>query len=189
MTNLEREKERKKESEVTHSCPTLCDPMDCSLARLFHPWDFPGKHTGVGCHFPLQEIFPTQGLNPGLPHCRQMLYHLSHQRKPRQCIKKQGHSFADKGPYSQSYGFPVVMYGCESWTIKNWYFLTVVLEKIPDSLLDSKEDQTSQPLRKSTLNIHWKDWCWSWSWSFNTWPSDVKSCLIGKDPEVGKDWW
>ena len=38
-----------------------------------------GKNTGVGCHFLLQEIFPTQGLNPGLPHCRQMLYHLSHQ--------------------------------------------------------------------------------------------------------------
>ena len=36
--------------------------------------------TGVGCHFLLQEIFPTQGLNPGLPHCRQTLYHLSHQR-------------------------------------------------------------------------------------------------------------
>ena len=38
--------------------------------------------------------------------------------KPRQHIKKQRHYFADKGPYSQSYGFPVVMYGCESWTIK-----------------------------------------------------------------------
>ena len=46
---------------------------------LLHPWDFPGKSTGVGCHFLLQEIFPTQGLNPGLPHCRQTLYRLSHQ--------------------------------------------------------------------------------------------------------------
>ena len=44
-----------------------------------HPWIFPGKHTGVGCHFLLQEIFPTQGLNPGLLHCRQTLYCLSHQ--------------------------------------------------------------------------------------------------------------
>ena len=66
-------------SEVAQSCPTLCDPMDCSLTRLLRPWDFPGKNTGVGCHFLLQEIFPTQGLNPGFPHCRQMLYHLSHQ--------------------------------------------------------------------------------------------------------------
>ena len=38
--------------------------------------------------------------------------------QPRQHIKKQQHYFANKGPSSQSYGFPVVMYGCESWTIK-----------------------------------------------------------------------
>ena len=47
--------------------------------RLLRPWDFPGKNIGVGCHFLLQRIFPTQGLNPGLPDCRQTLYHLSHQ--------------------------------------------------------------------------------------------------------------
>ena len=57
----------------------LCDSMDCSLTRFLHPWDFPGKKTGVSCHFLLQEIFPTQGLNPGLLHCRQTLYRLSHQ--------------------------------------------------------------------------------------------------------------
>ena len=43
---------------------------------------FSGKNTGVGSHFFLQEIFPTQGLNPDLPHCRQILYHLSHQGSP-----------------------------------------------------------------------------------------------------------
>ena len=47
--------------------------------RLLCPWDSPGKNTGVGCHALLQGIFPTQGSNPGLPHCRQILYHLSHQ--------------------------------------------------------------------------------------------------------------
>ena len=67
-----------KENEVAQSCPTLWDPMDCSPTRLLRPWDFPGKNTGVGCHFLLQEIFLTQGLNPGLLHCRQTLYHLSH---------------------------------------------------------------------------------------------------------------
>ena len=41
--------------------------------------DSPGKSSGVGCHFLLQGIFPTQGSNPGLPHCRWILYHLSHQ--------------------------------------------------------------------------------------------------------------
>ena len=71
------------ESEDAHSCPTLCNPME--PARLPCPWDFPGKNTGVGCHFLLQEIFPTQGLNPGLLHCRQRLYHLSHQGRA-QCV-------------------------------------------------------------------------------------------------------
>ena len=66
-------------NEVIQSCPTLCDPMDCSLTRFFHPWDFPGKNPGVGCHFLLQDIFLTQGLNPGLLHCRQTLYRLNHQ--------------------------------------------------------------------------------------------------------------
>ena len=44
---------------------------------LLYPWDSPGNSTGVGCHFLLQGIFPTQGSNPGLLQCRQTLYHLS----------------------------------------------------------------------------------------------------------------
>ena len=47
-------------------------------ARLPCPWDSPGKNTGVGCHFHLEGIFLTQGSNPGLLHCRQILYHLSY---------------------------------------------------------------------------------------------------------------
>ena len=50
------------------SCPTLCDPMDCSPPRLLCLWNSPGKNTGVGSHSPLQCIFPTQGLNLGLLH-------------------------------------------------------------------------------------------------------------------------
>ena len=45
-------------------------------------WDSPGQNTGVGCHFLLQGIFLTQGSNPGLLCCRQMLYPLSHQGSP-----------------------------------------------------------------------------------------------------------
>ena len=41
--------------------------------EALQPWNFPGKSTGMGCHFLLQEIFLIQGLNPGLPHCRQTL--------------------------------------------------------------------------------------------------------------------
>ena len=43
---------------VAQSCPALCDSMDCSPPRLLCPWDFPGKNTGVCCHFFLQGIFP-----------------------------------------------------------------------------------------------------------------------------------
>ena len=68
---------------VTQSCPTLCDPMDCSLPGTSVYGDSPGKNTGVGCHAFLQRIFPTQGLNPGLPHCRWICYQLSHQGCPR----------------------------------------------------------------------------------------------------------
>ena len=52
----------------------MCDslrPHGLYPTRLLRPWNFPGKSTEVGCHFLLQGIFPTQGLNPGLPHCRQ----------------------------------------------------------------------------------------------------------------------
>ena len=45
--------------------------------------DSPGKNTVVGCHVLFQGIFPIQGSNPGLPHCRWILYYLSHQGKPR----------------------------------------------------------------------------------------------------------
>ena len=61
-------------SEVAQSCPTLCDPMDCSLPGSSCPWDFPGNSPGVDCHFLLQGIFPTQGSNLGLPHCKQTLF-------------------------------------------------------------------------------------------------------------------
>ena len=70
-------KERK-ESEVAQLCLILCDPMDWSLTKFLRPWDFPGKNTGLGCHFLLQGIFLTQGSNPGLLHCRKILYHLSY---------------------------------------------------------------------------------------------------------------
>ena len=52
-------------------------PHRLQPARLLCPWDSPGKNTGVGCHFLLQGIFPTQESNLGLPHCRQTLYRLS----------------------------------------------------------------------------------------------------------------
>ena len=66
-------------SEVAQSCPTLCNLLDCSLQHSSVHGIIQAR---VGGHFLLQRIFPTQGSNLGLPHCRQMLYHLSHQESP-----------------------------------------------------------------------------------------------------------
>ena len=62
--------------------PLFMTPWTVACTKLLHPWDFLGKSTGVGCHFLLHGIFPTQGSNPGLPYSRQTLYHLSHQGSP-----------------------------------------------------------------------------------------------------------
>ena len=87
--------------------------------------------------------------------------------------------------------FPVVMYGCEldykeSWVPKNWCFWTVVLEKTLESPLDYKEIQSVHPKGDQ-----------SWVFIGRTdaeaeapilWPPDMKSWLIWKDPDAGKDW-
>ena len=64
---------------VAQSCPTLCDPMNCSPPGSSVRGGSPGKNTGMGSHALLQGIFSIQGLNPGVPHCRWILYHLSYQ--------------------------------------------------------------------------------------------------------------
>ena len=61
---------------MAQSRPTLCDPRDCS------PWKSSGQNTRVGSLSLLQRIFLTQGLKPGFPHCRQILYQLSHKGSP-----------------------------------------------------------------------------------------------------------
>ena len=112
--------------------------------------------------------------------------------KPRQHTEKQRHYFVNKRPSSQSCGFyhsHVWMWELdykESWVPKNWCFLIVVLEKTLESALDCKEIQPVHPKR----NQYWifigrND---AEAESPILWPSDVKSWLIGKDPDVGKDW-
>ena len=69
---------------LTKVCPTLAIPWAEELAG-FSPWDSPGKNTGVGCQFLLQEIFPTQESNLRLLPCRQILYQLSYKGSPVGC--------------------------------------------------------------------------------------------------------
>ena len=107
---------------------------------------------------------------------------------PRQHIKKQRHHFADKGPYSQSYGFStshVQMWDLdhkEVWAPKNWLFWIVVLEKT----LESKEI-------KPVTSKGNRPWIFIGKIDAEAeapilWPPDVKCQIIGKDPDAGKDW-
>ena len=70
------ESPQKVKVKVAHSCLFDCDSMDC-------PWNSPGQTTGVHSLSLLQGVFPTQRSNPGLLHCRQILYQLSHKGKPK----------------------------------------------------------------------------------------------------------
>ena len=80
---------------------TLCDPMDYSTPD---PWNPPGKNTGVGSHSFHHGIFPTQGSNLGLLHCRQILYLLSHQGM----VILTSHNHSKK---EQSWSFPIHEWG------------------------------------------------------------------------------
>ena len=110
--------------------------------------------------------------------------------KPRQDITKQRHCFANKGLYSQSYGFSsghvwmLELGHKEGWTPKNWWFWIVVLEQSLKSPLDCKEINLINPKGNQ-----------SWIFIGRTdaeapilWTPDVKSQLIGKDPDADKDW-
>ena len=111
--------------------------------------------------------------------------------QPRQHIKKQRHYFANKSPSSQSYGFSsshVWMWELdyiESWALKNWCFWTVVLEKTPESPLDSKEiklvnHKGNQPWISTEATDAEAE-------ALIIWSPDAKSWLIGEDPDAGKD--
>ena len=106
-------------------------------------------------------------------------------------ILKSRHNFANKGPFSQSYGFSsshVWMWELdhkEGWVLKNWCFWTVVLEKTLESPMDCKEIQPVHPKGNQS-------WIFIGSTDVETetpilWPPDAKSWLLGKDPDAGKD--
>ena len=91
--------------------------------------------------------------------------------------------------------FPVVMYGCESWTIKEswaWKNRCGVGEDFWASL-GLQGDPRSPSYRKSVLNIHWKDWCWSWnSNTLATWCEELtsleKTLMLGKIESRRRGW-
>ena len=163
--------------------------------RLPHPWNSPGKNTGMGCHFLLQYMkvksesevaqscrplptpwtaayqtpssmgFSRQEYWNGVPLPSPMTNLFNSMLKSRDII------LPTKVYLVKAMVFPVVMYGCESWTIKKvecwrmWWikrcFWTVVLEKTLESLLDWKEIQPVHP--KGSRSWIFIDWCWCWN--------------------------
>ena len=112
--------------------------------------------------------------------------------QPRQHIQKQRHYFVNKGLSSQGYGFSSIhVWMCEldckeSWALKNWFFWTVVLEKMLESPLDCKEIQQVHPKgNQSWILIGRTD---AKAETLILWPPDVKKWLIWKDSDAGKDW-
>ena len=112
--------------------------------------------------------------------------------KPRWHIKKQRHHLANKGPHSQSYGFSsshVQLWELdrkEGWAPKNWWFQIVVLEKTLKSPLDCKGIKPVNPKENQLWIFVRRTDAETEAPKF--WPPDVKSWLIGKDPDAGKDW-
>ena len=103
----------------------------------------------------------------------------------------QRHRFTDKGPCSQSYDFSSSH--VQMWKLnhredsaKELMLSNCGAGEDSQESLGQQGDQTSQSCRKSTRNIHWKDWYWSWG--PNIWPPGVNSWFIGKDPDAGKYW-
>ena len=110
----------------------------------------------------------------------------------RQCIKKQRHHFANKGPYSQNYSFfssHVQMWELdhkEGWAPQSWCFLIVVLEKTLQSPLDCKEIKPAHPKGNQPWTFLRRTDAEAKAPIFL--PPDGKSQLIGKYPDAGKDW-
>ena len=108
---------------------------------------------------------------------------------PRQHIKKQRHYFANKGLYSQSYGFPsshVQMWELdrkEGWALKNWCFWMVMLEKTLESPLGCEEIKPVNPKGDQPWIFFGRTG--AEAEALILWPPDVKSQLIGKDPDAG----
>ena len=150
-----------------------------SVARqLLCPWDFPGKNTGVGCYFLLQGIFQTQASNQSLLHCRQILYHPSHQRR-----LKAGISSVQFNSVTQSYPTLCDPMNCSTPGLPVHHqlpeFTQTHVHRVRDAIQPSHPLSSPFPpariprsikvfSNKSTLHMRWPKY---WSFSFSIIPS------------------
>ena len=166
-------------------------PHGLQPARLLHPWDSPGKDTGVGCHFLLQGVFPTQGPHLGLLHCRQTLHHLCHQ----------GIGKPTAPWYSQAASSTIQARPCLASEIKwdsahsGWYGLRhsapwvgpILLSSQP-SLLKGNRIMCSHTHTHTHTHSPWNPSCPSSAPEIQAcagpWSSHIMQCLPSTDQEV-----
>ena len=167
-------------------------PVPCIGSSESQPLDTQGSPPHSTSNLATSQIESLQWFPTSLQGKVKATAHQVWLHKPRHRIKEQRHHSVDKGPSSQSYGFSSSHVWTweldhkEGWSLKNWRFWTVVLEKTLESPLDSK-------IKQSILNIHWKDWCWSWSSNtLATWCEEPthwkKILLLGKTEGKRKRW-
>ena len=122
---------------VVQSCLALCDPMGCSLPGSSVRRGSPGKNSGVDCHGLLQGIFPIQRSNPGLPHCRQILYYLSHQEaQEKTYIRLKKNAYVEKFNYVlRHFKVCFVEFGMFYKENNNWAGISIVFLRMDFTLL------------------------------------------------------
>ena len=131
---------KKLEVKWSESCLVVSDSLQPH--GLYSPWNSPGQNTGVGSLFLLQGIFPTQGSNPGLLHCKLILYRLSHKRSPR--ILKW-----------VAYSFSIGSSRPRNWTriscTEGWFFTNGAIREIPFK-------KFRWPIIEDEM-VGWHHWC------------------------------
>ena len=112
---------------------------------LYNPWNSPGQNTGVGSLSLLQGNFPTQGLNPGLPHCRWILYLLNHKGSPR-ILEWVAYPFSSKSSQPRN------------WTgvscISGGFFTNWAMREAPQFVYRRDKDSS----RWGTKNVSYSKW-------------------------------
>ena len=140
--------------------------------RLYSPWNSPGQNTGVGSLSLFQGIFPTQGSNPGLPHCRQILYQLSHKGSPR-ILEWVAYPFSKGSSWPRN---PSGVSCSAGGFFTNWAIRDIV---------------NCNHWKSSLQTRYWNDFFGRNDAKAETpvlWPPHTKSWLIGKDSDAGRDW-
>ena len=150
---------------------------------LLCPWDFPGNSTGVDCHFLLQRIFPTQGSNPGLPHCRQTLYCLSHQRSP--IMVQHAKYYSERINFTKTNAWEMMEESKQVLQMTMYLSPNLLLKQVPEEMSPWLTAQCNGDLPKKTEKKVTCCWLSHSAWGFN---SSTKKTISEEDTSTCASW-